>query len=109
MSITEVEQQQLLIGGDWANAGSGDTFERADPWTGEVASRAAAAGRGEARAAAGPAAAAVSARAAPAAPSPGGPAPPPSARRALLQDAAALMKERAPDIANVVTAETGGT
>ena len=43
MSITEVEQQQLLIGGEWAGAGSGDTFERSDPYTGEVASRAASA------------------------------------------------------------------
>ena len=28
MSITEVEQQQLLIGGEWGNARSGETFER---------------------------------------------------------------------------------
>ena len=33
----------------------------------------------------------------------------PSARRELLQKAAALMLERAPDIAHIVTAETGGT
>ena len=99
MSITDVEQQQLLIGGDWADAGSGDTFERVDPWTGEVASRGAAASRDDARAAADSAAAAF----------PEWAATPPSARRELLQKAAALMMERAPEIAGVVTAETGGT
>jgi acyl-CoA reductase-like NAD-dependent aldehyde dehydrogenase len=99
MSITEVEQQQLLIGGEWAGAGSGDTFERSDPYTGEVASRAAAASREDAHAAADAAAAAF----------PEWAATPPSARRELLQKAAALLLERAPEIAPVVTAETGGT
>jgi acyl-CoA reductase-like NAD-dependent aldehyde dehydrogenase len=99
MSITEVEQQQLLIGGEWAGAGSGDTFERTDPWSGEVASRAAAASRDDARAAAESAAAAF----------PEWAATPPSARRELMQKAAALLMERAPEIAPIVTAETGGT
>jgi acyl-CoA reductase-like NAD-dependent aldehyde dehydrogenase len=99
MSITEVEQQQLLIGGEWAGAGSGDTFERADPWSGEVASRAAAASRDDARAAADAAAAAF----------PEWAATGPSARRALLQKASALLMERAPDIAAVMTNETGST
>ena len=89
MSITEVEQQQLLIGGEWAGAGSGDTFERSDPYTGEVASRAAAASREDAHAAADAAAAAF----------PEWAATPPSARRELLQKAAALLMERAPEIA----------
>jgi vanillin dehydrogenase len=99
MSITEVEQQQLLIGGEWAGAGSGDTFERSDPYTGEVASRAAAASREDAHAAADAAAAAF----------PEWAVTPPTARRELLQKAAALLLERAPEIAPVVTAETGGT
>jgi vanillin dehydrogenase len=99
MSITGVSEQQLLIGGQWADAGSGATFERTDPYTGEVASVAAAASRDDARAAADAAAGAFAEWA----------ATPPSARRELLQKAAALMKERAPDIAAVVTAETGGT
>jgi benzaldehyde dehydrogenase (NAD) len=99
MSITDVEQQQLLIGGDWANAGSGETFERVDPWSGDVASRGAAASRDDARAAADSAAAAF----------PEWAATPPSARRELLQKAAGLMMERAPEIAAIVTAETGGT
>ena len=99
MSITEVEQQQLLIGGEWGGARSGETFERVDPWSGEVASRAAAASRDDARAAADAAAAAFGEWL----------ATPPSARRELLQKAAGLLLERAPDIAHVVTAETGGT
>jgi acyl-CoA reductase-like NAD-dependent aldehyde dehydrogenase len=99
MSITEAEQQRLLIGGEWANAGSGDTFDRVDPYTGEVATRAAAASRDDARAAADAAAAAFGEWS----------ATPPSARRELLQEASALLLERAPDIAGIVTAETGGT
>ncbi len=99
MSITEVERQQLLIGGEWAGAGSGETFDRLDPYTGEVASTAAAASREDARAAADAAAAAFGEWS----------ATPPSARRELLQKAAALLLERAPEIAPIVTAETGGT
>ena len=99
MSITDVEQQQLLIGGEWSGAGSGGTFERIDPYTGEVASVAAAASREDARAAADAAGAAF----------PGWAATPPSARRELLMKAAALLMERAPEIAPIVTAETGGT
>jgi acyl-CoA reductase-like NAD-dependent aldehyde dehydrogenase len=98
MSIT-VGQQQLLIGGQWADAGSGETFERIDPFTGEVASVAAAASREDAKAAADAAGVAF----------PEWAATPPSARRELLQKAAALLQERAPDIAHVATAETGAT
>ena len=99
MSITEVEQQQLLIGGEWGDARSGETFERIDPYTGR---RGVDRGRGLARR------------------RPGGGRRRrrgvrrvvrrgPSARRELLQKAAALLLERAPDIAHIVTAETGGT
>ena len=99
MSITEVDQQQLLIGGEWAGAASGETFDRIDPYTGEVASTAAAASRDDARAAADAATAAFGEWA----------ATTPAARREVLQKAAALMLERAPEIAPIVTAETGGT
>jgi acyl-CoA reductase-like NAD-dependent aldehyde dehydrogenase len=99
MSVTGVSEQQLLIGGKWAGARSGETFEREDPWSGEVATVAAAAARDDARAAADAAAAAF----------PEWAATPPNARRELLLGAAALMRERAPEIAAVLTAETGGT
>jgi vanillin dehydrogenase len=99
MSITGVEQQQLLIGGEWGSARSGETFEREDPYSGEVASTAAAASREDAHAAGDAAAAAFGEWS----------ATPPSARRELMQKAAGLLMERAPDIAHIATAETGAT
>src|SRR3954453_19786398 len=89
----------LLIGGEWKEAAAGGTFERTDPFTGEPAGSAAAAKREDAHAAADAAAEAFPAWA----------ASPPSQRRELLQKAAGLLMERAPDIAAIVTAETGGT
>jgi hypothetical protein len=38
-------RQQLLIGGEWMDAASGETFEVTDPWTGAPATVAAAAAR----------------------------------------------------------------
>jgi benzaldehyde dehydrogenase (NAD) len=99
MTTTQLEQQQLLIGGNWTGAGSGGSFETTDPFTGEPASSAAAATRDDARAAADAAAAAF----------PEWSQTPPAARRELLQKAAALLQERAPEIAPIVTQETGGT
>ena len=89
----------LLIGGEWKEAGAGGTFERTDPFTGEPAGTAAAAKREDARAAADAAGQAF----------PEWAASPPAQRRELLQKAAALLMERAQDIAAIVTAETGGT
>jgi acyl-CoA reductase-like NAD-dependent aldehyde dehydrogenase len=99
MTTTQLEQQQLLIGGNWTGSGAGGSFETTDPFTGEPASSAAAATRDDARAAADAAAAAF----------PEWSRTPPSARRELLQKAAALLQERAPEIAPILTQETGGT
>src|SRR3954463_12408471 len=99
MTTAQVEDQRLLIGGEWVGAGSERTFERTNPYTGEPAGSAAAASRDDARAAADSAAQAF----------PAWSQPPPSARRELLQKAAGLIGERAPDIAAIVTEETGGT
>jgi acyl-CoA reductase-like NAD-dependent aldehyde dehydrogenase len=99
MTTTQLEQQQLLIGGNWTGAGAGGSFETTDPFTGETAGSAAAATRDDARAAADAAAAAF----------PEWSRTPPSARRELLQKAAALLQERAPEIAPILTQETGGT
>jgi len=99
MSTAQLEQQQLLIGGEWTEASSGSTFERADPFTGEPAGTAAAAKRDDARSAADAAAEAFGDWS----------TSPPSQRRELLQKAAALLTERAEDIAATVTRETGGT
>src|SRR3954447_9526102 len=89
----------LLIGGEWKEAAAGGTCERTDPFTGESAGTAAAAKREDVHAAADAAAEAFPAWA----------ASPPSQRRELLQKAAGLLMERAEDIAQIVTAETGGT
>jgi vanillin dehydrogenase len=99
MATAQVEKQRLLIGGQWQDASSGSTFERSDPFTGEPAGTAAAAQREDAHAAAEAAAKAF----------PEWAASPPSQRRELLQKAAGLLMERAEDIAQIVTAETGGT
>jgi acyl-CoA reductase-like NAD-dependent aldehyde dehydrogenase len=99
MTITQLEPQQLLIGGSWTGAAGNCSFETTDPWTGETAGSAAAAGRDEARAAAEAAGEAFREWS----------RTPPAQRRELLQKAAALLMERAPEIAGIVTQETGGT
>ena len=99
MTITQLERQDLLIGGSWKGAAGDDSFETTDPWTGETAGTAAAASRDDARAAADAAGAAFREWS----------QTPPSQRRELLQKAAGLLLERAPDIAAIVTQETGGT
>jgi acyl-CoA reductase-like NAD-dependent aldehyde dehydrogenase len=52
MATAQLEQQQLLIGGEWVDAKSGNVFEKTDPYTDEAAGVAAAAGREDAKAAA---------------------------------------------------------
>ena len=98
-AATQRELQRLLIGGEWAEARSGGTFERTNPFTGDPAGTSAAAKREDARAAADAAAAAFGDWSASA----------PSQRRELLQKAAALLTERAEEISATVTEETGGT
>src|SRR3954471_6464471 len=99
MTTAQVEDQRLLIGGEWVGAGSERTFGRITPYPGDPAGTAAAASRDDARAAADAAAEAF----------PEWSQSPPSARRELLMKAAGILTERAPDIAAVVTEETGGT
>jgi vanillin dehydrogenase len=99
MATAQMEQQRLLIGGQWKDASSGSSFERTDPFTGDPAGTAAAAKREDAHAAADAAAEAF----------PEWSASPPAQRRELLQKAAGLLMERAEGIAQIVTQETGGT
>src|SRR6478735_8547076 len=99
MAATDVEQQQLLIGGEWTGASAGGTFERTDPFTGDAVTVAAAGGRDDATAACDAAAAAFAAWS----------STPPGERRALLSKAADLLMERAPEIAGIMTEEVGGT
>jgi benzaldehyde dehydrogenase (NAD) len=99
MSTVGLEQQQLLIGGDWRDASSGASYEKTNPYTGESAGKAAAASRDDARAAVEAAHAAFS----------GWSATPAEERAAVLRRASELLMERQQDIAAIVTDETGGT
>ena len=99
MATTEISEQQLLIGGEWRSAGSGATFDAINPFTGEAASTASAAGREDARAAVEAANAAF----------PAWSTTGPGERRALLSRAAELIVERQEEIAATVIEETGGT
>lgn len=87
----------LVIGDRISGAADGRTFERVDPFTGEVASRAAAATIADAIAAAESAAAAF-----PAWSSTG-----PNERRMLLLKAADLMEQRGQQFSDLMTAECG--
>ncbi len=99
MATTETSEQQLLIGGEWRSASSGSTFDAVNPFTGEAATTASAAGREDARAAVEAASAAF----------PAWSTTGPGERRALLSRAAELIVERQEDIAATVIEETGGT
>lgn len=90
---------KLLIGGVDADARGGATFERKNPVTGQVVTRAAAATADDARAACDAAATAFPAWAAMG----------PSERRKLLLGAAAKFRERGADFAALATEETGAT
>src|SRR3954471_18324304 len=97
MSTVQAQEQQLLIGGEWVAAVGGGTFEKADPYTHEAATIAAAAGVEDAERAVEAAAAAF----------PEWSATPPAKRRELLSAAADLLMERAPEIARTMTEECG--
>jgi acyl-CoA reductase-like NAD-dependent aldehyde dehydrogenase len=99
MSTVSAAQQPLLIGGEWVPAAEGRTFEKADPFTGDPVTEAAAASVQDAARACDAAAAAF----------PGWAATPASERAALLDAAGKLLEERAEEIAQTMTAECGAT
>ena len=94
-----MQEVKLLIGGRDATAAGAATFDRLNPISGEVATRAAAASAADAKAAADAAAAAF----------PKWAALGPSARRALLNKAADLLEARAAQFATILSTETGAT
>ncbi|HVW70926.1 MAG TPA: aldehyde dehydrogenase family protein, partial [Steroidobacteraceae bacterium] len=94
-----MEELKLLIGGRDVPAAKSATFDRLNPISGEVATRAAAATAADAKAAADSAAAAF----------PKWAALGPSARRALLNKAADLLEARAAQFATILSTETGAT
>ena len=99
MATTDIAEQQLLIGGEWRGAAAGNSFERSNPYTGDTATTASAAGREDARAAVEAAHAALA----------GWSATGPGARRAMLSRAADLIIERQNEIAETMIEETGAT
>jgi acyl-CoA reductase-like NAD-dependent aldehyde dehydrogenase len=94
-----IVEQPLLIGGAWAPAAAGRTFEKRDPFTGDPVTEAAAASATDAMHAADAAGAAFPAWA----------ATPAAERAALLRRAGDLLAERAQEIAAGMTAECGAT
>src|SRR4051795_3926614 len=97
MSTVQAPEQQLLIGGEWVGAEGGGTYEKHDPYTGEPATIAAAAGVADAERAVEAAAAAF----------PEWSATPPGKRAELLNAAADLLGEHAPEVAQTMTEECG--
>jgi acyl-CoA reductase-like NAD-dependent aldehyde dehydrogenase len=94
-----VLETRLLIGGETRPASTGSTFDRRNPLTGEIASRASAASPADAQAAVCAAASAFS----------GWAAIGPGERRARLSRAAELMEKRAGDFVTAMAEETGAT
>ena len=94
-----MEDVKLLIAGRDVPAAKAATFDRLNPVSGEVATRAAAASAADAKAAADAAAAAF----------PKWAALGPGARRALLNKAADLLEARAAQFATILSTETGAT
>ena len=94
-----MEDVKLLIAGRDVPAAKAATFDRLNPISGEVATRAAAASAADAKAAADAAAAAF----------PKWAALGPGARRALLNKGADLLEARAAQFATILSTETGAT
>ena len=94
-----MEEVKLLIAGRDTPASKSATFDRLNPISGEVATRAAAASAADAKAAADAAASAF----------PKWAALGPNARRALLNKAADLLEARAGQFATILATETGAT
>ncbi|HWH95289.1 MAG TPA: aldehyde dehydrogenase family protein [Baekduia sp.] len=94
-----IVQQPLLIGGEWVAAVEGRTYEKADPYTGDPVTEAAAASVDDANRAAEAAGAAFA----------GWAATPAAERARLLEAAADLLAERSEEIVATMTAECGAT
>jgi acyl-CoA reductase-like NAD-dependent aldehyde dehydrogenase/ABC-type branched-subunit amino acid transport system ATPase component len=97
--VVAMQDIDLLIDNRDVKAAGGATFERRNPMTGDVASRAAAASVADARAAADAAAKAF----------PAWSATGPGERRALLLKAADLLQARTPQFIEMLASETGAT
>jgi acyl-CoA reductase-like NAD-dependent aldehyde dehydrogenase len=98
-TVIEARDTQQFIGGEWAGAAGGATFEDRDPFTGDVVARVAAGGRDDAQRAIDAAAAAF----------PAWSQTPPAERQRIFLKAADILESRADDVASWLTRETGCT
>jgi acyl-CoA reductase-like NAD-dependent aldehyde dehydrogenase len=101
MSATETTARdfQHYVGGEWTAAGSGDTFEDVDPFTGDVVARVANGSRDDARRAV-----AIAAEAFPA-----WWKTPPATKQGVFLKAADVLDSRGEEIGGWLTRETGAT
>jgi vanillin dehydrogenase len=99
MHVTAVQNHQLFIDGEWQDALDNRTFEKTNPFTGEIISRFSSAGRKDAARAIDAASAAF----------PAWSATPPGMRRNLFLKAADILERRQTEIARSMAEETGGT
>src|SRR5436190_6995995 len=100
MAIAEgVREYRHFIGGEWAAAAGGKTFEDADPFTGETVATVAAGGADDARRAIEAAAAAFPAWA----------ATPPAERQRIFLKAADVLEGRRDEVVSLLARETGCT
>jgi acyl-CoA reductase-like NAD-dependent aldehyde dehydrogenase len=97
--IRESTANRLFIGGEWADAEGGRTFEDRDPFTGEVLVEVAAGSREDARRAIEVAAAAAPAWA----------LTPPAARQGIFLKAADVLESRQDEVVSLLARETGCT
>jgi vanillin dehydrogenase len=99
MHVTAVQNHQLFINGEWQDALDNRTFEKTNPFTGEIISRFSSAVRKDAARAIDAAGAAF----------PAWSATPPGMRRNLFLKAADILERRQTEIARSMAEETGGT
>jgi acyl-CoA reductase-like NAD-dependent aldehyde dehydrogenase len=97
--IREGTAKPLFIGGEWAGAEGGGTFEDRDPFNGELVSEVAAGSRADAHRAVEAAAAAAPAWA----------QTPPAARQAVFLKAADVLESRQDEVVSLLARETGAT
>jgi acyl-CoA reductase-like NAD-dependent aldehyde dehydrogenase len=99
MSITTGAEYRHFIAGEWTDAGSGNTFDDTDPYTGDVVAQVAAGTREDAARAIEAAAAAFQEWS----------QTPPAVRQGLFLEAADILESRRDEIVSLLARETGCT
>ena len=97
--VREITAKRLFIGGEWADAEDGRTFDDRDPFNGDLVAEIAAGSRADARRAVEAAAAAAPAWA----------KTPPAVRQGIFLKAADVLESRRDEIVSLLARETGST